>query len=503
MKIVTAKEMYEVDRIAMEEKGLHGCILMENAGRSIAEKVKKHTSKSSKIIVLVGSGNNGGDGFVIARTLFNQGYLIEVIQLVTNDQIKGDALYHKNVFEQYSGIVHPYSMASHTLIAEADVIVDAMLGIGVNGKTRYPYNEIITSVNASQNLIISVDIPSGVPSENDLDFEVAIKADYTCVIEAPKLSAFVTGYASYYGEWEVISIGLPVDAFEQVQERRTWDQCDVKATLPKRDRFAHKGSHGKGLIIGGSRLMPGSVTMTAKAALRAGTGLLTIGTKKDAIPSIASQCAEATFIDLTAEGGWIGAENVIKDSNYDVIAIGMGMGREKATCEFTKQVLREAKVPVLVDADGLSHIQDDLTILQSRSYPTILTPHPGEMAMLLNCSIAEVVAAPFKVAKEFAEKYHLHLVLKGTYSIVTDPSGNQWVNTTGNQGLAKGGSGDCLSGIILAMIMQDQTISEALSNSCYIHGKSADLLVEDSHSTYDLLATDVIEGIPFVFRAFS
>lgn len=502
MKIVTAKEMYEIDRIAMEEKGLHGCILMETAGRAIAEKVKKHTSKSNKIIVLVGSGNNGGDGFVIARTLFNQDYLVEVIQLVANDKIKGDALYHKNVYEQYGGIVHLYSIDSHTVIEMADVIIDAMLGIGVHGKVRYPFNEIITTVNNSHNLIVSVDIPSGIPAENDPEFETAVKANFTYVIEAPKLSAFVTGYAPYYGEWEVVSIGLPIDAFESVRERRTWDQSDVTATLPKRDRFAHKGSHGKGLIIGGSRLMPGSVTMTAKAALRSGTGLLTIGTEKDAIPSIASQCSEATFIDLSAEDGWLGAVNAIKASNYDAIAIGMGMGREKATSEFTKQILREAKVPVLVDADGLSHIKDDLSILKGRSYPTIVTPHPGEMAMLLNCSIADVVASPFKVAKAFAEKYHVYLVLKGTYTIVTDPSGNQWINTTGNQGLAKAGSGDCLSGIILAMIMQDQAISDALSNSCYIHGKSAELLVEDSHSTYDLIATDVIEGIPSVFRAF-
>lgn len=500
MKIVTAKEMYEIDRIAMKKKGLHGCILMETAGRAIAEKVKKHTNKSSEIIVLVGSGNNGGDGFVIARTLFNQGYLVKVIQLVSNGKIKGDAQYHKNVYERFGGVVHLYSIDSHTVIEMADVIIDAMLGIGVKGKVRYPFNEIITTVNNAHNLIVSVDIPSGIPAENDPEFETAVKADFTYVIEAPKLSAFVTGYAPYYGEWEVVSIGLPSEAFESVRVRRTWDQSDVKATLPQRDRFAHKGSHGKGLIIGGSAWMPGSVTMTAKAALRSGTGLLTIGTEKSAIPSIASQCSEATFIDLTAEEGWIGAVNAIKASNYDAIVIGMGMGR--TTSAITRQVLKEAEVPVVVDADGLSHIQNDLSILQSRSYPTIVTPHPGEMAMLLNCSIADVVAAPFEVAKAFAEKYHVHLVLKGTYSIVTDPSGNQWINTTGNQGLAKAGSGDCLSGIILAMIMQDQTISEALSNSCYIHGKSAELLVEDSHSTYDLIATDVIEGIPSVFRAF-
>lgn len=502
MKIVTAKEMYEVDRIAMEEKGLHGTILMENAGRSIAEKVKMHASKNSRILVLIGSGNNGGDGFVIARTLLNQDYLIKVIQLVSNEKIKGDARYHKKVFEEYGGIVQFHTMESYDLISEADVIIDAMLGIGVKGMLRSPFKEIIKAVNTACKMTIAVDIPSGVPAETDSEFNGAIKANYTYVIEAPKLSAFIDGYAPFYGVWEVVKIGLPTAALEQTKKRCTWEQSDVQATLPNRDRFAHKGSHGKGLIIGGSRLMPGSITMTAKAALRSGTGLLTIGTVKSAIQSIASHCTEATFIDIESEDGWITNKKAIKLGSYDAIAIGMGMGREQHTSAFTKQVLVEAEVPILVDADGLSHIRDDLSLLKKRQYPTILTPHPGEMAMLVNCSIAEIVANPFQIAKAFAEKYRVYLVLKGTYSIVTDPEGNQWVNTTGNQGLAKGGSGDCLSGIILAMIMQRQTIPEALSNSCYIHGKSAELLVEDSHSTYDLTATDVIEGIPAVFRTF-
>ena len=503
MNIVTAKEMYEIDRVAMEEKGLHGIVLMENAGRAIAEKVKTHASKQDRILVLVGSGSNGGDGFVVARTLSNQGYQVEVVQLVADDKIKGDALYHKKVYEQYGNLITPFRASCVlTNISKATIIVDAMLGIGIKGQLRPPFKEVINAVNHAPGMTIAVDIPSGVPAETNHDFDVAVKADYTYVVEMPKLSAFTPAYAQFYGRWNIVSIGLPLDASPHELIRRTWEADDVQATLPKRERSAHKGSHGKGLIIGGSSLMPGSIAMTAKAALRSGVGLLTVATVGSAIPSIAAQCSETTFMHLADEDGWIKIDQEIDMDSYDAIAIGMGMGRDSNTSNYTKNVLRQAELPVIVDADGLHHVKGDLDILQKRSSPTILTPHPGEMAMLLDCSIATILENPFDIAKKFAEKYQVYLVLKGAYTIVTDPSGNQWVNTTGNPGLAKGGSGDVLSGITLAMVLQPQSISEALVNSCYLLGKSADLLVKECHSTYDLIASDVIEGLPSVFRTF-
>ena len=319
--------MYEIDRIAMEEKGLHGIVLMENAGRAIAEKVKTHASKQDRILVLVGSGSNGGDGFVIARTLSNQGYQVEVVQLVADDKIKGDALYHKKVYEQYGNLITPFTAPCvFTNISKATIIVDAMLGIGVEGRLRPPFKEVINAVNYAPGLTIAVDIPSGVPAETNPDFDVAIKADYTYVVEMPKLSTFTPVYAQFYGRWNVVSIGLPLDASPQGLIRRTWEAVDVRATLPKRDRSAHKGSHGKGLVIGGSSLMPGSIAMTAKAALRSGAGLLTVGTVGSAIPSIVAQCSETTFMHLADEGGWIKSDQEVDMDSYDACAIGMGMG---------------------------------------------------------------------------------------------------------------------------------------------------------------------------------
>lgn len=505
MYIVTATEMYELDRLAMEEKGLDGKILMENAGQAVAKKIKSHIKTEDIILILIGSGNNGGDGYVIARYLYNQGYSLRIIQLVPNEKITGDAAYHKHVLEQFGAEVELFEQMERKqlegAIHQADILVDAMLGIGVKGSIRSPFKEMIKLINDAKNLTIAVDVPSGMPMDGTRAHDQIVRADYTYVIGAAKTSMFHASLAPNFGHWEVVEIGLPTEAFQQLTNKQIWGLNFVQATLPKRSPFSHKGTHGKGVIIGGSLEMPGSITMAAKAALRSGIGLLTVATVQEAIPSIAAQCTEATFYRLAGEHGTI-VKQPMDLSGYDVCLIGMGMGRSAQSSAFTKQLLEETELPVVVDADGLNHIKDHLELLSKRKAPTILTPHPGEMATLLKVSVAEVVNHPFQVAKDFAKAYGVYLVLKGTYTIITTPEGKQWVNTTGNAGLAKGGSGDTLAGIIMAMIAQNQSLSAAIANSCFIHGKAAELLVEQSHSSYDLLATDVIEAIPSVIRTF-
>ncbi|CQR48271.1 Bifunctional NAD(P)H-hydrate repair enzyme Nnr [Paraliobacillus sp. PM-2] len=503
MYIVTASEMYEIDRITMEEKGLDGSILMENAGQAVAEKIKQHISKNTSVLILVGSGNNGGDGYVIARSLYNQGYQIRIMQLVSDEKVVGDAAYHKRVLEHFGVNVERYdsTKAMEVMIEQADVIVDAMFGIGVKGSLRSPFKEVVTSVNASGCMTISVDIPSGVPADGGGSVEEVICADYTYIIEAPKLSAFLSKYAPYYGKWDVVQIGLPIRTISHQINRGVWQAENVQATLPKRLAFSHKGTHGKGIIVGGSGEMPGSITMTAKAALRSGVGLLTIATVERAISSVAAQCPEVTFHSLKGQEGEI-INQPFDVLGYDACAIGMGMGRTEEAGLFTIQLLKKADIPMIIDADGLNHLNGRLELLSARESPTILTPHPGEMAALLECSVSEVMDCPFNLAKEFAQTYQVYLVLKGTYTIITTPTGKQWVNMTGNAGLAKGGSGDTLAGIMLALIMQKQSIESAIANSCFIHGKAADKLVNQTHSTYDLLATDVSDALPSVFRTF-
>lgn len=504
MYIVTAKEMYGIDHYTMQELGVEGKLLMENAGRAICLKLENLIEKTSRICVIAGSGNNGGDGFVIARTLLNNNYHVHVVQAVPDEKITGDALYHKNLYKNCGGTVTVIKEAEiiRELVSDANIIVDAMVGIGIRGKLREPLAGIVRFLNQTEKFVVSIDIPSGLPADEGLTDFTAVEADCTFIVGAPKTSAFLEHSASFYGEWEMVSIGFPPLALRKYSKRMLWNEGNFQESMPKRKLNSHKGDHGRGLVIGGSTEMPGSIAMSVKAALKAGSGLITAATTEKVIQMIAPVSMESTFLALSEKNGYL-ANHTFPVDSYDAIAIGIGMGRYEETRDLVRYVLEQAKCPVIIDADGIYHIKSDLSMIKKRSDPTIVTPHPGEMAMLLDISVPELLKEPFRYAAEFAGKYNVYVVLKGKYTIITAPDGRQAVNTTGNPGLAKGGSGDVLTGISLAMAMQDQSIFEALCNACFIHGKSADLLVANEHSFYDLLASDVIRGIADVYRTFS
>ncbi|MYL31655.1 NAD(P)H-hydrate dehydratase [Halobacillus halophilus] len=493
MDIVTAQEMYERDQAAAEA-GLAGPMLMENAGRAAACDLVRHIQKSDRIIVWIGAGSNGGDGFVIARTLLNLGYTVEAVQVVPDDKIKGDAAVHKQIFQASGHTVKKWTDVedAEEYLRRADVSIDAMLGIGVRGDLREPYNQIVRYCNEAPLLRLAVDLPTGVPADEGVEEFTAYKADYTSVIEAPKLSAFLQHTQPWYGQWSVVEIGIPPKTAPCVN-RRLWTVDDVKQTLPSRDDHSHKGSHGRGLVIGGSVLMPGSAAMTSRAALRSGAGLVAIATEEGAVPSISPYVQEATFVQ----------RDTLDLSAYDGVAAGMGIGRGEASQELIRHAVTHTDVPLLIDADGLYVLKDFLGELEKRTAPTILTPHPGEFAHLTGLSIKEVLLSPFSLAEAFARRYGVYLVLKGPSTIITAPDGEQRVDVTGNAGLAKGGSGDALAGILLSMLMQSTSTLDGLSSGCVLHGYTADQLVQQGHSKVDLLATDVIEGLSHTFRTLS
>ncbi|KKE80738.1 bifunctional ADP-dependent NAD(P)H-hydrate dehydratase/NAD(P)H-hydrate epimerase [Oceanobacillus caeni] len=501
MNIVTAEEMYDVDHYTMKEIGLDGKVLMENAGRAVSEKVKQVIRKEDRVTIVIGPGNNGGDGFVIARTLMEDGYRVQAVQLVPDKKIGGDASYHKQIFLNCGGDVFLLKENDEfdIILSQTDVLVDCILGIGVYGPLRSPIKEYVRKINEANVMIISVDIPSGLPSDEGLtDFE-SVQADYTFTIGAPKLSAFLQTTAIFYGKWETVSIGFPKKVLSQFSKRELWSEQLFKETMPKRNPFSYKGNHGRGLIVGGSLVMPGSITMTVQAALKAGAGLITAATVKENIPIITSNCPEAMSIPLSDVNGFLVNDTSISTSNYDAIAIGIGMGRKEGTTNLVRTIM-QANCPLIIDADGLYHLKSSLSIVKKRQAPTIITPHAGEMAMLLDVSIKELLLSPFQYSLDFAREYGVYVVLKGKFTIITSPDGRQIVNTTGNQGLAKGGSGDVLTGIILAMVLQHDDLLQSLCNACYVHGKAADLQIEEKNTYYDLMATDVISGIPNVYR---
>lgn len=506
MYIVTAEEMYDIDRYTMEQVGFDDRLLMENAGRAVCARVKSSITKADHISVFAGAGNNGGDGFVIARTLLTKGYHVTVVQVVSNEKVSGAALYHKNLFCKCSGSILVTRKPSDVreVVQQSDIVIDAILGIGTKGKLREPLNKVVATINDAAPYIISVDIPSGLPAdEGEVDFET-VQANHTIVIGLPKMSAFLQHTAPYYGKWEAVSIGLPLAALKPHKTRKVWSGEHFQSTMPRRMSGSHKGNHGKGLVVGGSAEFPGSIVMTAKAALKAGAGLITAATTEKVKQVIASHCPETTYLTLSETNGSLNGNHGILFENYDAVVLGMGLGRKQVTETLVTDTMEKAMCTLILDADGLYHIKSKHHLLQKRTHPTVITPHPGEMGMLLDVSVKRLLEKPFFYSKMFAEKYQIYVVLKGEYTIITSPDGKQAVNVVGNPGLAKGGTGDVLSGIILSMVMQrdNQDLFAALCNACFVHGKAADILVAETHSVYDLMASDVIEGIKKVYGAF-
>lgn len=497
--------MYGIDDYMIREIGLDARLLMENAGRAVSEKIEAIIEKSHVVRIFAGGGSNGGDGFVIARTLFNKGYSADVIQVVPDEKITGDALYHKQVYEKSGGNVALFTDSDNLqlLVKDADIVVDAMIGIGIKGKLREPEASIVSLLNRVAAHVIAVDIPSGLPADEGITDFTALQAEQTIIVGAPKTSAFLQHTATYYGDWESVDIGIPPQAFQTLSNRHVWGFASFKRTMPVRKRYDHKGDHGKGMVIGGSAAMPGSLLMAVKAALKGGSGLMTAGTSEAVKQMIASECVEAMYTTIPDRDGWLTGKDPVSLDHYDGVAIGIGLGRHPETSELVQDVVERAACPLIIDGDGLTHVKANTEALRNRAHPTIVTPHPGEMAMLLDISIATLLTEPFHYAFQFAKEFGVYVVLKGAYTIITAPSGEQAVSLTGNPGLAKGGSGDVLTGLTLAMVMQKQSIFEALCNACYVHGKAADMAVEDRHSSYDLLATDVIQSISQVYRTIS
>ncbi|MGP4039902.1 NAD(P)H-hydrate dehydratase [Gracilibacillus sp. D59] len=503
MYIVTAEEMYEIDRYAIEKGGIEGKILMENAGSQVAQRIIQAYDTNRKMAIVVGSGNNGGDGFVIARYLAEYGYDVSVFQLVPDHKIKGDAAFHKklwlNMSDKLTHVVDSNQLKRR--LVDFDVVIDAILGIGVSGNIREPIRNMIDVINHLHIKIISVDIPSGLPANDGIEVDLAIQADQTYIIEAPKETAFCEETSIYYGEWETVKIGIPTAAYAKNASKRNWSKANVQATFPKRSKYAHKGSNGKGLVIGGQLTMPGAIVLAARAALRSGAGLITVATIKENLPIVSTSCIEATYhllpnlTDRLTDGDLEAFEKI------NAIAVGMGIGREES--QLLSDLIENLDKPLLIDADSLYQLKPLLETLKQHEAPIVITPHYGEMAMLTDTTIPEVKRSPFSISRQFAVKHQVYVVLKGKHTVITAPNGKQIVSNQGNAGLAKGGTGDVLSGILLTMIMQHEELLSALANGCYLHGKSADYLVDDNHTEIDLLATDVIEGLSQVFRTLS
>ncbi len=510
MKITTAAEMREIDRITTERYGVHPLTLMENAGSAVARFIQQHYSEANRITVVCGKGNNGGDGFVVARKLHRAGRVVEVLLLASRNELKGDAL---AMFERLP--LRPIEVTSiQELQAESlrslsncDLLVDAILGTGFRPPVTGLYADAIAAMNRSGKPVIAVDIPSGADSDamTGQSGDGIVHAEAIVTFTAPR-PAHVLGNLTR-GPILVATIGSPPEAIVSSLNGEVITPRDFAALLAPRPRDSNKGMYGHALIVGGSFGKSGAAAMAGMAALRAGAGLSTVATPTRVLTSVASFAAELMTEPLpeTATGSiaLAAAESgrfVELTKAMTVVAIGPGIGRHPETVQFVHEAAHQTKVPLVLDADGLNAFEGQTNLLDGRRRPLVLTPHPGEMSRLAGISIKAVQADRLHVARTFARDHHLVLVLKGDRTVIALPDGSAWINPTGNPGMATGGTGDILTGMTAGIIAQmPNDYARAAIAAVYLHGMAGDV-AEERMGEHSLTATDLLSGLPGAFR---
>lgn len=512
MKIVTAAEMREIDRATSEKFGVPSLTLMESAGAAVAELVLTSHEPGQRIVVLCGKGNNGGDGFVAARLLFEKKRPVDVILLADPADLKGDAAVMYGKLPIPAVIVRSTDELESEKVREllsADVCIDAILGTGFKPPVRGLYADAIAAMNASPATVIAVDIPSGADADAMGPQQGMIaRADEIVTFTAPRpahLFSLLTEGPTY-----VANIGSPENAIVSSLQLNLIHPRDYAALIGPRPAESNKGSYGHVLVVGGSVGKAGSVAMAGMAALRAGAGLSTVATAKSALSTVAVFFPELmteplfeTDAGTIATSAGVRIEEVMK--GMSVVAIGPGISSDPHTATLVRSLVAHHRIPMVVDADGLNAFEGHTNELNGNGRTLVITPHPGEMARLVGCSIADVQKDRLGVARKFAREHELIVVLKGHRTLVVRPDGEAWVNTSGNPGMATGGTGDILTGMVAAMLAQEkraQNPESALLAVCaavHLHGLAGDVM-RDIVGEHSLVATDLLRGLPDAFE---
>lgn len=505
MYVATQKIMQTLDHYTIEKLGLPGVVLMENAGNAVVQEIVTDYPSPSRILVLAGYGNNGGDGFVIARRLIDFGYEVVLFFVGQEEKLKDDAKIHFHAYKNRQLPLYNYSddpKHFHTYLQWAHLVVDALLGTGVSGKVRSPFYEIIEAINHSNKDVIAVDIPSGLNADTGEIANTSIKANKTITFAMPKIGFFVGEGPNVIGEWKVADISVPKSIVDllNLQLPKLLDEKTAINSLPKRKKHGHKGTFGHALIIGGCKNYVGAPVYTAKAAFHSGIGLVSLAVPETIYSIVAGTCHESLFLPISDVDGSIDAEalETIDFSKFQTIAFGPGLGRAvdgDAMMQFFLKNLTNQTL--IIDADGLYFAKNHLKALRQYKGNIILTPHPGEMAILTGKTVAEIETNRLKSAKSFAIEYGVYLLLKGHRPIIATPDGEVWINPYGNDALGKGGSGDVLTGLIASFVTQAPNPLKAMLCASYYHATCAEELGKE-RSNYGVTPMDIIERISLI-----
>lgn len=508
--LLTNAQIRMVDYHAIHDFGISGLILMENAGLAVVEEVTRRIAPGGKVLVVTGRGNNGGDGFVVCRHLHNGGYDVTLVTLGAEEGIKDDAFVNFNILRKMGLKRHNISQLSQAdalkeMIRTSEIVVDAIFGTGLENDVSPLAERVIGDINALSKMTLSIDLPSGICGDNGQVKKIAVYADVTVCLHAPKCGNILYPGAEYNGELIVKPIGIPNEANQSLTVTYgIITEQDVVDRIPYRHKQMHKGSFGKAGVIAGSLGLAGAAILTSKSALRSGLGLLKLFIPESINILLKMAIPEAITLPLhEMRKGVIGINQIPviieAASKCDAVAIGPGCGDTPELAETLRQLIDALHSPLVIDADGLNVLARDLTVLKNKKGPIIITPHIGEMSRLTHKTVESILVDPIFTARDFAKEWGVITVLKGARTVIATPSGQIYINVTGNSGMATAGSGDVLTGIITGLLTQGLSPEDAAIAGVFIHGFSGDKVASEI-GEHGLLAGDLVDQLPYTLK---
>lgn len=503
MKIITSEEMRQLDKAAQTRFSIPSLILMENAGIQSVRYIEESygSLKDKNIAVVCGKGNNGGDGLVIARHLSNKGAYVSVYLLSDAKDVSKDSKTNLEIIKNMKMPVYTGASNIQAGLKKADIIIDAIFGTGLKKDISGIYAKTIDLINRSKKPVVAVDIPSGIDSDNGQIKGCAVKADLTVTFCLPKIGHFAYPGAEYSGSLKIADISIPKILIDESSIKTQLIKKDsVSKILPKRRSDAHKGDFGHLFILAGSPGLTGAAVMAGFSALRIGAGLVTLGVPEGLNNIFETKITEAMTLPLSQTNEQTispAAKNKILNflKKTDAAAIGPGLSQNRETAQLIRELIREIKMPMVIDADGINALAGHADILKKTKAQVIITPHPGELSRLINITADEINRDRIAIARKISQQYNIIVVLKGANSVIAEPDGNVYINNTGNPGMASGGTGDVLTGMIAGLICQKVSPINAAIAGVFLHGLAGDIAAKEKGET-GLIAGDMIERVP-------
>jgi hydroxyethylthiazole kinase-like uncharacterized protein yjeF len=507
MRLFTSKEAREIDGRAIEELGIPGIVLMENAALGALKVIEDEMTliKGKEILVIAGKGKNGGDGFAVARHLSNKGAIVKILLIGSLEEVLGDARINLEIALKMD--IPIYELKDDTIPVDFlsfDLIIDAILGTGIKGVVRGHITQVINAINDSGKTVISLDLPSGLDPDTGRILGACIKAKKTVTFGVLKIGLFLYPGAEYAGSVHLADIGVPSQVLNFIGSKMNLtSKEEISSWLLTRSRTAHKGNFGHLLVVAGSPGMTGAAALTSLGSLRAGAGLVTLAVPAALQPIMAIKLTEVMTEALPQNtNGKLSYEALKPILNMtekrNVLAIGPGLSQDPETVALVREVVARVSIPMVIDADGLNALVGSVEILKERKSKTIITPHPGEMARLCGVSVDDIQADRMGYALRFAKEWNVIVVLKGARTVIADEDGNVYINSTGNPGMASVGSGDVLTGVISGLLAQSIDPYRSAVIGVYLHGLAGDIGVKEKGEE-SLIAGDILRSLPKAF----